>query len=90
MEIQLNGHMHRLQPQPVAKWLGLLIDKQLCWKAQIEVMGEKGEGWNNKFQQIAKTSSGVTTNRMHNFYEAITTPRMLYGAEVFVAPEIGK
>ena len=88
MEIQLNGHTHRLKPQPVAKWLGLLIDEQLRWKAQIEVMGEKGEGWNNKFRRIAKTSSGVTANRMHNFYEAIAIPRMLYGAEVFAAPEI--
>jgi hypothetical protein len=63
------------------------VDEQLRWKAQIEVMGEKGNDWVNKFKRIAKASGRVTTNRMRNFYEAIAIPRMLYGAEIFAAPE---
>ena len=72
--VMLNSKVHRLQPKPVAKWLGLLVDEQLRWKAQIEVLEERGKDWINKFRRIAKVSGGTTNNRMRNFYQAIALP----------------
>ena len=47
--VTLNNKIHKLQPRPVAKWLGLLMDEQLRWKAQIEVLKDRGKDWVNKF-----------------------------------------
>ena len=77
---------HKLTPQKTVKWLGLLINKALHWKAQIECMIDKGEDWVNKFRRIAKISRGVTATTIRDFYEAIAIPCMLYRTKAFAAP----
>ena len=69
-----SNETYNLKPQKTARWLGMIVDEDLCWQAQIERLTEAGEEWVNKFQRLAKVSGGVVANKIRNFYEAIAIP----------------
>jgi ribonuclease HI/exonuclease III len=69
------------------KILGVLIDRELRWKEQRASALKKGQDWMTQFARLSRVSSGIATRYMRQLYLAIAIPRMLYAAEIFLAPQ---
>jgi ribonuclease HI len=83
-DLILNGH--RIKAQPVVKLLGFHIDQELRWKAQGASALGKGQNWLVQVGWLAKVSKGIAAALMQHLYISTALPRILYGADVFLAP----
>ncbi|KAF8152974.1 hypothetical protein B0H34DRAFT_663002 [Crassisporium funariophilum] len=75
-----------IEPQPHAEFLGVLIDQRLDWKAQGAAALAKGADWLIQFGRLARPSGGVFHQHVRRLYLSIAVPRMLYAADIFLAP----
>ena len=65
------------------RFLGVLFDPKLKWKAQHEKAARSAVAWINLVKRLARTSSGVSASGMRQLYLAVAAPRMTYAAEVW-------
>ena len=70
------------------KYLGIMIDQHLNWKAQHAYSIEKGSKWSTQIRRIAKPSWGVTPRYMRRLFIGVALPRILYGADVWCGPPL--
>jgi ribonuclease HI len=70
----------------VVKLLGIHIDQELRWKEQAAAALGKGQDWLVQFGRLARVSKGVSMKYVRRLYISIALPRMLYGADIFLAP----
>ena len=68
------------------KYLGIIIDQHLNWKAQHAHAIEKGSKWAAQVCRITRPSWGITPKYMRRLYISVALPRILYGAEVWCGP----
>ncbi|THU98863.1 hypothetical protein K435DRAFT_619091, partial [Dendrothele bispora CBS 962.96] len=61
-----------------ARFLGVLLDEELCWKQQHALMVQRGQAWITQFRRVAKISEGMTAQHVRQLYKAKAVPRMLY------------
>ena len=82
----------RIPSKDTAKFLGVLVDNNLNWKAQCAAALAKGQGWLIQFGRLARSSQGVNAKYIRQLYLAIAIPRMLYAADIFLTPHqnVGK
>ena len=69
------------------KFLGVMLDQELCWKDHMNYAVQKGTKWVTQYHRLAKPSSGVSAKYMRRFYIAVAVPRMLYAADLFLVLE---
>ena len=65
------------------RFLGVLFDLKLKWKAQHEKAAQSAEVWINLVKRLACTASGVSANGMRQLYLAVAAPKMTYAAEIW-------
>ena len=68
------------------KYLGMIIDQHLNWKAQHAHAIEKGSKWAAQVCRIARPSWGITPKYTRRLYIGVALPRILYGVEVWCGP----
>jgi hypothetical protein len=76
-----------IKPAPYIKYLGIYINKTLCWRQQEAQALKKGQDWLIQFGWIAKLTSGIAPSLVRQLYLCVAVPRMLYAANVFLAPQ---
>lgn len=75
-----------IPPSNSTKYLGIIIDQHLNWKAQHAHAIEKGSKWSAQIRRIARPSWGITPKYARRLYISVALPRILYGAEIWCGP----
>jgi hypothetical protein len=75
-----------LTPTNSTKYLGIIIDQHLNWKAQHAYAIEKGSKWASQIRRIARPSWGITPMYACHLYIGVALPRILYSADVWCGP----
>ncbi len=73
-------------PSRTTKYLGLMINQHLNWKAQHSYTIEKGSKWASQIKWATRPSWGITPKYARRLYISIALPRVLYGADVWCGP----
>ena len=83
---------HCIPSTDTAKFLGIIVDNNLSWKAEGMSTLAKGQDWLLKFSRIANTSKGIHTKYFQQLYLATSIPCILYAADIFLTPQqhVGK
>ena len=79
-----------VKPSASTKYLGVLIDKNLNWKAQIMHALGKGTKWVMQVKRIARPTWGIMPHYAKRLYQSMAIPRMLYAAEIWASQVKGK
>lgn len=75
-----------IEPSQSTKYLGILIDQHLNWKAQHAYTIEKGTKWTLQIRRITRPSWGITPKYARRLYIGVALPRILYGVDVWCGP----
>jgi len=68
------------------KFLGVMLDQELCWKEHCQYVLQKGMKWVMQYQRLTKTSEGVSAKFMRWFFILVIIPRMMYVTDLFLMP----
>jgi len=79
-----------VQPVESTKYLGVILNQQLNWKAQHAYTIEKGTKWVAQIQRIAKPTWGITPKYMRKLYIGVVLPRILYVVDLWCTPSCNK
>ena len=71
------------------KFLGVMLDQELCWKEHCQYMLQKGVKWVMQYRRLAKVTKGVSAKYMRQFFISVSIPRMMYVADLFLVPGSG-
>jgi ribonuclease HI len=77
----------RIQSKDTARFLGIIMDNKLNWKAQCATALAKGQDWLIQFGRLARTTKGMNAKYIRQLYLSIAIPRMLYAADIFLTPQ---
>jgi len=69
-----------------AKYLGVLFDQNLNWKAQQAHAIKKGTQWAAQIRRIAKQTWGITPKYTRQLYISVALPRTLYALDLWCTP----
>ena len=78
----LNGDT-TIKAMTTYRFLGVLFDPKLRWKAQHEKATRTTEAWINLVKRLARTASGISAGGMRQLYLAVAAPKMTYAVEVW-------
>ncbi|KAF8811141.1 hypothetical protein BYT27DRAFT_7071727, partial [Phlegmacium glaucopus] len=78
---------HRIKSAETARFLGVIVDNKLSWKAQGAAALTKGQDWLIQFRRLIYKSHGISATMLRRLYLAIAVPRMLYTADIFLTPQ---
>lgn len=65
------------------RFLGVLFDPKLKWKAQNERATRSAEAWINLVKRLARTSTGLSAKGMRQLYISVAMPKISYAADVW-------
>lgn len=68
------------------KYLGILMDLELRWKAQEQRTIAKGIQWVALFKRLSRTKYGINSELMRHLYRAVGIPKITYAAEIWYDP----
>ena len=78
---------HRIiEPSDSTKYLGVIVDRHLNWKAQQSYAVEKGAKWAAQIRRLARPSWGITPKHAKRLYISVALPRILYALDVWCIP----
>ena len=69
-----------------AKYLGVIFDQHLDWKAQHAQVAAKGTKWALQIKRLAKPSWGISPNFARKLYISVAIPKALYAVDVWSNP----
>ena len=72
-----------IKPTNSTKYLGVIVDQSLEWKAQQAYAVKKGTKWASQIRRIARPTWGITPNYARRLYISVALPRILYAADVW-------
>jgi len=75
-----------IQPSISAKYLGVIIDRNLNWKAQQAYAVEKGAKWTAQIRRLTRPTWGITPKCAKQLYISVALPRILYAADIWCTP----
>jgi hypothetical protein len=70
-------------PVSSMKYLGVLVDQSLGWKAQQAYTIEKGTKWAMQIRRIVRPSWGIMPKYARHLYIGMALPRILYTMDVW-------
>jgi hypothetical protein len=79
-----------VKPSEHTRYLGVILDQNLNWKAQLAHITEKGAKWVSQIWRMARQDWGVTPKYARRLFISVTLPRILYGADIWCHPLYGK
>ena len=77
-----------IRPAPSHKFLGLIMDQELCFKEQAAHALAKGTKWVTQFRRTAKVAKGMKGEFMRAMLYGVALPSMLYVADVWCVPSV--
>ena len=78
-----------VNPVKSYKFLGILLDPKLKWKAQTDCIVRSADAWVNLIRRLDRTSRGISAIGMRLLYTTIAIPRLAYAAGVWYSPPHG-
>ena len=75
-----------LAPQATHKFLGILLDQELCWNHQSGSTIVKASKWVMAFRRLARPSAGVCPRLKRQLYNVVAVQKMTYVADVWYTP----
>ena len=79
-----------VKPSASTKYLGVLINENLNWKAQNTHALGKGMKWVMQIKRIARPTWGIMPQHAKRLYQSMAIPRMLYMVEIWASQVKGK
>ena len=79
-------HGATITPSPSHKFLGVILDQELCWCEHTAYATAKGARYAMLLRRLSKSAQGVPTKLIHQLYQAVVIPRTLYPASVWLRP----
>ena len=76
-----------VSPSRTAKFLGVLLDNKLKFKAHTEYALAKGTKWLQQFARLARPKHGLRAKHVSALYHQMLLPAMLYAASVWITPQ---
>src|SRR5712671_6686298 len=73
-------------PMENTKYLGIIFDQNLNWKAQHARAIGKGVTWTSQIRRLTRSTWGITPKHVRKLYISVAIPRILYAADVWCAP----
>jgi hypothetical protein len=70
------------------KYLGVIIDSELCFKEQTASAIGKGSRWANQSGRLVKVAKGIKGTLARRMYYGVVVASMLYAVDVWGAPPI--
>ena len=80
----------QILPTSSTKYLGVVIDQSLGWKAQQAYAVEKGTKWAMQIRRITRPTWGITPKYARQLYLGVALPRILYAADVWCVADRGE
>ena len=68
------------------KFLGVLLEQELCWRQQADYALSKAAKWTLAFHRLARPASGVNLQLMCQMYSAVAIPKVAYVANIWYTP----
>ena len=68
------------------KYLGILFDNQLNWKAQAQRATANATKWILQFHRLTRPSTGVKLKLMRQLYISVALPKITYGIDAWYTP----
>src|SRR5712675_1245637 len=68
------------------KYLGIIFDQNLNWKAQHARAIGKGANWTSQIRRLTRSTWGITPKYARRLYISVAIPRILYAADVWCTP----
>ena len=68
------------------KYLGVIFDQNLNWKAQHARAIGKGANWTSQIRRLTRSTWGITPKYARRLYISMAIPRILYAADVWCTP----
>jgi len=79
---------HTIWPAKSHKFLGLIMDQELCFKEQAAHALAKGTRWVTQLRRTAKIAKGMRGEFMRAMLYGVAIPSMLYAADVWCVPPV--
>ena len=75
-----------IKSSPTHKFLGVVLDNELRWKAQAANATAKGAGYTMLLRRLSATSWGVPAKLIRQLYQSVAIPKITYAAAVWLQP----
>lgn len=75
-----------IMPTPTHKFLGVILDQELRWKAHINYAIAKGTRYILQLCHLSSTSMGLPMCLIRQLYQVVAILKMLYVADVWFSP----
>ena len=75
-----------IPPSESTKYLGVIFDQHLDWKAQHTHAIGKGIKWISQLKRLTRPTWGITPNYARRLYISVAIPKVLYAADVWYVP----
>ncbi|KAG2066814.1 hypothetical protein BDR04DRAFT_1167518 [Suillus decipiens] len=71
-----------IQPSPTHHFLGVILDQELRWKAQVDNAIMRGTAYVLQLHHLSSAAKGIPLQLMHQLYQAVAVPKMLYAVDL--------
>ncbi|EIW74130.1 hypothetical protein CONPUDRAFT_160382 [Coniophora puteana RWD-64-598 SS2] len=78
--------VHTIESESPHKLLGVVIDRELRWKAQGVAAVEKGMAYAMQFRRQSRVSMGLSAKMTMQLYKAIALPKTPYACDTWLIP----
>lgn len=82
--VVINGQV--IKASQSLKFLGVILDQELKFKAQTDHTAAKGKYWIMQTRRISKTTKGIKAHILRQLYNTVAVPAMLYAMSVWLTP----
>ncbi|KAJ3473537.1 hypothetical protein NLI96_g12951 [Meripilus lineatus] len=72
-----------IAPSSHHRFLGVLIDSKLNWKAQEHKVISAATNWTNQVKRLTKMNNGLRPSKARQLYLTVAVPRFTYAADVW-------
>ncbi len=79
----------QIEPSTSTKYLGIVVDQSLGWKAQQAYTVAKGTKWAAQIRRLARPSWGITPRYAKRLYISVVLPQILYVADIWCLSKQG-
>jgi len=79
-----------IKPVESTKYLGVIFNRNLNWKAHQAYAVEKGAKWAAQIRRLTRPLWGITPNYAKCLYTSIALPRVLYTVDIWCTPTNSK
>lgn len=80
---------HMVLPSETAKYLGIILDRKLRWREQVERAVSVGTSTALAVARLAKSTFGLPSSYTRQLIRSVVQPKMEYGLVVFYNPVRG-